>query len=126
MAKKDLSAHAQELTAGLFGNVRPAPEAPGDPEPVRGSSDPGNASANRTKAARMPKEGARNASGRKKAVYSARIDSALIAEWNAYQTATGRNAGELLESALRDYLNRNKLTGTQKQVFDLIRQNTKD
>lgn len=109
MARKDLSSRAQELTAGLFSGAGQMPAG----------ADPGNAAKDTEQ--EKPKAGRKATGGIKKAVYSARIDADMLKEWKSYITASGMDAGETLERALAEYMNRHKLTGNEKQLFDLLK-----
>ena len=55
----------------------------------------------------------------KKVTYGARISKDTITSWKAYIEASGKDAGACTEKALQEYMNRHKLTGIQKQIYDL-------
>lgn len=60
-----------------------------------------------------------------KVVYSARIDADILKEWKLYITASGMDAGETLEKALEEHMNRHELAGNKKQLFDLLKRRQK-
>ena len=54
-----------------------------------------------------------------KVTYGARISKDTITAWKTYIEASGLDAGACTEKALQEYMNRHKLTGIQKQIYDL-------
>lgn len=54
-----------------------------------------------------------------KVTYGARISKDTITSWKAYIEASGKDAGARTEKALQEYMSRHKLTGIQKQIYDL-------
>lgn len=66
------------------------------------------------------KKTAQNGKGKTvKATYGARISAETTIQWKAYIEASGSDAGVCTEQALREYMDRHKLTGIQKQIYDL-------
>lgn len=66
------------------------------------------------------KKTAQNGKGKTaKTTYGARISAETTIQWKAYIEASGADAGVCTEQALREYMARHKLTGIQKQIYDL-------
>lgn len=108
--KKSLADSAQAMTEGLFGSPAEKKE---DKKVTVTREAPETDTA-------IVKKTAQNGKGKTvKATYGARISAETTMQWKAYIEASGSDAGVCTEQALREYMARHKLTGIQKQIYDL-------
>ena len=109
--KKSLADSAQAMTEGLFGS--PEKQDAKEAKKVTVTKAPEADTA-------IVKKTAKNGKGKTvKATYGARISAETTIQWKAYIEASGSDAGVCTEQALREYMERHKLTGIQKQIYDL-------
>lgn len=114
MAAKDES-KIKSATAGLFAGMRPLADVlPGQqnitdyPEAIPADQAPQEP----PKAETKPK-----AKGKPVSVWTSPETSA---QWKAYATATGCSVSELAGLAMAEYMDRHRLTGKQKAVYDAL------
>lgn len=133
--KKSLADSAQAMTEGLFGSPAEKKEDKKVIGPPEGSiarslqevekKEPRTMKVTVTRKASeadtaIVKKTAQNGKGKTvKATYGARISAETTIQWKAYIEASGSDAGVCTEQALREYMDRHKLTGIQKQIYDL-------
>lgn len=110
--KKSLADSAQAMTEGLFGS--PEKQDAKEAKTVTVTREAPEADT------AIVKKTAQNGKGKTvKATYGARISAETTMQWKAYIEASGADAGVCTEQALREYMDRHKLTGIQKQIYDL-------
>ena len=130
--KKSLSDSAEAMTAALFGtSEKQEPEETKKPKIATAFPEGSAARSLAEQNEKMLKDGrVRKVTIKKeepeagikkseKVTYGARISKDTITAWKTYIEASGLDAGACTEKALQEYMNRHKLTGIQKQIYDL-------